>query len=69
MELMPSAIYCALDNMRTFVCIALGAALLALAMFLSGPTIKAHGKAWRAHNQPIGGALMIGPGKHWSARI
>jgi uncharacterized membrane protein len=55
--------------MRTFVYIALGAALLALAMLVSGPSIKAHGKAWRAHNQPIGGALMIGPGKHWTARI
>lgn len=69
MELMPSADCWRLANMRTFVYIALGAALLALAMLVSGPSIKAHGKAWRAHNQPIGGALMIGPGKHWTARI
>lgn len=37
--------------MRPLFYILLCAALLALAMFLSGPTIKAHGTAYRAHHE------------------
>ncbi len=39
--------------MRTLVYILIGAALLALVMFLSGPHIKAYGTQWRAHNRTI----------------
>lgn len=53
--------------MRTLVYIALGAALLVLAMFLSGPTIKAHGTAWRATHTPISASMR--PARNWSARI
>lgn len=53
--------------MRTFLYIGIGAALLALAMFLSGPTIKASGTAYRATHRMISGPLARAA--DWSARI
>lgn len=56
--------------MRTFLYIGIGAVLLALAMFLSGPTIKASGTAWRASHRA--GHSMTSdtrPAKHWGAHV
>lgn len=55
--------------MKTLVYIGLLAVVLALAMFVSGPTIKAHGKAWRAQHRTISAPIDTRGARHWSARI
>jgi hypothetical protein len=62
--------------MRTIIYILIGGALLALAMFLSGPTIKAQGTAWRAQHQTISAPVSrhwhgqgLRPSRNWAALI
>jgi hypothetical protein len=52
--------------MRTLVYILMGAILLALAMVVTGPHIKASGTAYRASHRMISDAR---PSPAWSAQI
>jgi hypothetical protein len=61
---------------KTLVYVAIGGTLLALAMVLTGPHIKAHGTAWRAAHRTISAPVSerwhgqgLRPSRNWAALI